>query len=131
MKPFWHVERARIGASRDVKVEVIVNGYPVDSKVVSADGSMQDLQFSVPIERSSWVALRILGSSHTNPVFVLVGAKPIRASRRSVEWCLKSVDQCWSQKERFIAPAEKQDALAAYEHARTVYRKLLSECDAD
>jgi hypothetical protein len=41
------------------------------------------------------------------------------------------VEQCWSQKERFIAPAEKQDGLAAYEHARTVYRKLLSECEAD
>jgi hypothetical protein len=114
-----------------VKVEVIVNGYPVDSKVIPADGSVQELTVSVPIERSSWVALRILGTSHTNPVFVLVGGKPIRASRRSVEWCLKSVDQCWSQKERFIAPGEKQDALAAYEHARTVYRRLLGECEAD
>ena len=131
LKPFWHVERARIGASRDVKVEVIVNGVPVDSKVLPADGTVQDVRFSVPIERSSWVALRILGTSHTNPVFVLVGGKPIRASRRSVEWCLKSVEQCWSQKERFIAPAEKADALAAYEHARTVYRRLLGECEAE
>jgi hypothetical protein len=131
LKPFWHVERARIGASRDVKVEVIVNGYPVDSKVLPADGTVQDVRFSVPIERSSWVALRILGTSHTNPLFVLVGGKPVRASRRSVEWCLKSVEQCWSQKERFIAPAEKQDALAAYEHARTVYRRLLTECEAE
>jgi hypothetical protein len=40
------------------------------------------------------VALRILPSSHANPVFVLVGGKPIRASRRSVEWCLKGVGQC-------------------------------------
>ena len=32
------------------------------------------------IERSSWVALRILPSSHTNPIFVLVDGKPIRAS---------------------------------------------------
>ena len=131
LKPFWHVERGRIGDTRDVKVEVIVNGYPVASKVVTADGSQKDVSFEVPLERSSWVALRILGTSHTNPVFVLVGGKPIRASRRSVEWCLKSVDQCWSQKERFIAPAEKQDAIAAYEHARTVYRKLLAECDAE
>jgi hypothetical protein len=131
LKPYWHVERARIGTSRDVNVEVIVNGYPVASKIISADGAVQDLRFSVPIERSSWVALRILGSSHTNPVFVPVGGKPIRASRRSVEWCLKSVEQCWSQKERFIAPAEKQDALAAYEHARTVYRKILAECEAE
>jgi hypothetical protein len=131
LKPFWHVERARIGETRDVKVEVIVNGYPVASKVVKADGVMGDVSFEVPIERSSWVALRILGTSHTNPVFVVVGGKPIRASRRSVDWCLKSVDRCWSQKERFIAAAEKEEAVAAYEHARLVYRKLLAECEVD
>ena len=131
LKPFWHVERARIGDSRDVKVEVVVNGYPVASQVVRADGTSRDVTFDVPIERSSWVALRILGTSHTNPIFVLVGGKPIRASKRSVEWCLKSVDVCWSQKERFIAPAEKEDAVAAYEHARKVYRKLLTECEVD
>ena len=92
---------------------------------------MSEVSFEVPVERSSWVALRILGTSHTNPVFVLVGGKPIRASKRSVEWCLKSVDRCWSQKERFIAAGEKEDALAAYEHARQVYKKLLAECEAD
>jgi hypothetical protein len=131
LKPFWHVERARIGESRDVKVEVVVNGYPVASQLVRADGELRDLAFDVPIERSSWVALRILGSSHTNPVFVTVAGKPIRASRRSVDWCLKSVEQCWSQKERFIAPAEKQDAIDAYEHARKVYRARLAECETD
>jgi hypothetical protein len=131
LKPFWHVERARIGDTRDVKVEIVVNGYPVASKTVRADGATAELSFEVPLERSSWVAMRILGTAHTNPVFVVVGGKPIRASRRSVEWCLKSVEQCWLQKERFVAPAEKQDAIAAYEHARTVYRKLLAECEGD
>jgi hypothetical protein len=131
LKPFWHVERARLGATRDVKVELVVNGYPVAAKEVRADGSPSDVNFDVAIERSSWVALRILGTAHTNPVFIEVGGKPIRASRRSVDWCLKSVDRLWSQKERFIAPAEKEDALAAYEHARVVYRKRLAECEAD
>ncbi|HYF01664.1 MAG TPA: CehA/McbA family metallohydrolase, partial [Planctomycetota bacterium] len=131
LKPFWHVERARIPGTRDVKVEVVVNGHPVAEKVVAADGATRDVSFEVPIERSSWVALRILGTSHTNPVFVVVGGQPIRASRRSVEWCLKSVDQCWSQKKPFIAPAEMQDAIEAYEHARVVYRRRLSECAAE
>ena len=131
LKPFWHVERARIGETRDVKVEVVVNGYPAASQVLRADGASRDVSFEVPIERSSWVALRILGTSHTNPIFVVVGDKPVRASKRSVEWCLKSVDVCWSQKERFIAPGEKADAVAAYEHARKIYKKLLSECEVD
>ena len=68
----------------------------------SPTGRIQDLAFDVPIKKSSWVALRVLPSSHTNPIFVLVGGKPIRASRKSAEWCLKGVDQCWSQKEQAI-----------------------------
>src|SRR4029077_9397805 len=103
----------------------IVNGYPVAKTTVEADGQIRDVQFDVPIEKSSWVALRILPSSHTNPVFVLVDGKPIRASHRSAEWCLKGVDQCWSQKERFIKANEMADAKAAYEHAREAYRRII------
>jgi hypothetical protein len=128
---FWDLERARIGSSREVPVEVIVNGQPVQKQVIVADGTMRDLSFQVPLERSSWVALRVYPSSHTNPVFVLVGEKPIRASRRSIDWCLKSVDQCWSQKAPTIAPAEMQDAQAAYEHARVTYRQRLAEADVE
>lgn len=79
--------------------------------------------------RSSWVALRIQGSSHTNPIFVVVGDKPIRASRRSLEWCPKSVDPCWSHKQQFNSAAETDDAKAAYEHARQVSRQRLQECE--
>ena len=130
-QPYWHLERARIGESREVPVEVIVNGSPVARQNITADGKTRDVSFEVPIERSSWVALRILPSSHTNPVFVLVGDKPIRASRRSADWCLKSVDQCWSQKQRFISPAEMDDAKQAYDHARQTYRRILEDSVTD
>ena len=86
--------------------------------------------FPLAIERSSWVALRILPSSHTNPIFVVVGGQPIRASRASVEWCLKSVDRLWSQKSPQIAPRERDAAAAAYEQARAVYRQRLAETSA-
>ncbi|MEQ1850804.1 MAG: CehA/McbA family metallohydrolase [Chthoniobacteraceae bacterium] len=128
-KPYWHIERARIAETREVPVEVIVNGNSVARRTIVADGTMRDVQFTVPCERSSWVALRILPSSHTNPVFVLVGGRPVRPSRRSVEWCLKAVDQCWSQKEKTYLPAEHADAVAAYEHARKTYRARLAESD--
>jgi len=130
-QPYWHLERARIGETRRVPLEVVVNGYPVARKEIEADGQMRDVTFDVPIARSSWVALRILPSSHTNPIFVLVGDKPIRASKRSAEWCLKGVDQCWSQKERVISAAEMAQAKADYEHARQTYRRILSETDVD
>ena len=128
-KPYWDIERARIDDTREVPVEVI--GYPAARKNIVADGKLQEVSFDVKIDRSSWVALRILPSSHTNPIFVLVDGKPIRASKRSAEWCLKGVDQCWSQKEKLIKPAEKEEAKAAYDHARAAYQKLLSECEHD
>lgn len=130
-KPYWDVERARIGKSRKVKVEAVVNGRPVASREITADGGIQDVSLDVPIKKSSWVALRILGSSHTNPIFVLVKGKPIRASKKSAEWCLKSVDQCWSQKERAIRPAERDEAKKAYDVARRAYQKIKEESSED
>ena len=130
-KPYWDVERARVGSTREVPVEVVVNGQAVAKRTLVADGQVRDVAFDVDIPRSSWVALRILPSSHTNPIFVVVDGKPIRGSRRSVEWCLKGVDQCWSQKERFIRPAEMDDAKKAYAHARATYQKLLGESLVD
>jgi len=129
--PYWDLERARVGDSREVPLEVVVNGHVVASKNITADGSLRDVAFDVDVERSSWVALRILPSSHTNPVFVVVGGKPIRASRRSAEWCLKAVEQCWSQKAPQISDRERPDAERAYEHARRVYRKVVEECEVE
>jgi hypothetical protein len=126
-KPYWHIERARVGDSRDVEVELLLNGLPVQRKRVKADGNMKRLDFSLKVDRSSWVAARIFGSSHTNPIWVIVGDAPVRVSRRSAQWCLESVEQCWKQKKRFIAQAEMADALAAYAHAREAYRKRLEE----
>lgn len=129
--PYWDLERARIGSSRSVPVEVILNGFPVARREIEADGGLRELTFDLPIERSSWVAVRILPSSHTNPIWVLVGDKPVRASRRSAAWCLASVDQCWKQKQRAIKPAEMAEAEAAYEHARARYRAILAESAVD
>lgn len=130
-KPYWDIERARIEDTRKVPVEVVVNGRPAARQEIVADGSEQDVTFRVPIQASSWVALRIFPSSHTNPVFVLVGDKPIRASKRSVEWCLKAVDQCWKQKKRAIRKSELADAEKAYNHARDAYKKILAETTRD
>jgi hypothetical protein len=125
--PYWDLERVRIGTTREVPVEVVVNGAPVAVQNLVADGSIRTLTFDVGLDRSSWIAARILPASHTNPVFALVEGKPIRASRRSADWCLNAVNQCWTQKSPRIRPGELQDARAAYEHAREVYRQRLAE----
>jgi hypothetical protein len=136
-KPYWDIERCRIGETRKVPVEVVVNGVAVDKKEIVADGTEQEVTFAVPIKTSSWVCLRILPSSHTNPVFVLVGDKPIRASKKSAEWCLKCVDACWQQKapenkkNQGIREDERPAAKAAFDKAREAYKKILEESAAD
>jgi hypothetical protein len=126
-QPYWDLERARIGDTREVPVELVENGAAVARKNVLADGQLRDLSFDVPVKESSWIAVRILPSAHTNPIFVVVGGKPIRASRRSAEWCLAAVDQCWTQKAPAIAATERVAAQKAYEHARDTYRRLITE----
>ncbi len=98
---------------------------------IDADGSIKDLQFEYTPKASSWVALRIFAAAHTNPVFVEVDNKPIRASRRSAQWCLDAVDVCWKQKLRNTREAEHAAAAAAYEVARQAYRKALAEAVAE
>ena len=125
--PYWDLERARIGIRREVPVQIVVNGEVVASQPLAADGVVRDLSFDVRIDRSSWIAARILPSSHTNPVFALVGGKPIRASRESIQWCLTAVNQCWTQKAPKIKASEIDAARQAYDHARSVYSQRLAE----
>ncbi len=130
-RPPWSPEHARVADSRDVTVELVVNGRPVATKRMAADGTQRDVAFDVPVDRSSWIALRILGSAHTNPIFVMVGGRPIRASRRSADWCLKAVDQCWSQKSTRLRGGAREAAQLAYEHARVRYRRILAESEVE
>lgn len=130
-KPYWHLERARIGNSRKVPVELIVNGWPVQRKEIPADGSPQPVEFDVEITQSSWIALRILPSSHTNPLFVMVNGAPIRASRKSAQWCRAGVDVCWQQKSKRIRTSEMAAAASAYDHARAAYDRIIAECKTE
>jgi len=125
-KPYWDVERSRVGNSRKVPVEVVVNGVAVARREIEANGELRDEKFDVQIDRSAWVALRILPSSHTNPVWVDVAGKPIR-SRKSAEWALASVEQCWRQKLGRVRLEEQGEMKRAYDHARAEYKRLLGE----
>ncbi|MGW7684001.1 CehA/McbA family metallohydrolase [Kribbella sp. NPDC054772] len=127
----WHLERSRIGQSRNVLVEVLVNGVPVGSQELLADGNEQAVEFDVDLERSSWVALRILRSVHTQPIFVEIGGRPIRASRRSAQWLHDSVDALWEAKSGFIRETERTAAREAYDAAQATYLVRRDECEVD
>lgn len=128
-KPYWHIERCRLGDSRKVPVELIVNGEVAETIEIEADGSLQPMELTTKIKQSSWVAIRILPSVHTNPVFVLVDNQPIRANVESAKWCRRAVDVCWDSKQRLIRDEEKDAARAAYEHARAVYERIIGESE--
>jgi hypothetical protein len=123
-QPYWNIERSRIGKTRKIRVELIVNGKAVDTTEIFADGKWQTVNFNYTIKQSSWIALRIYPSSHTNPVFIIVDGKPIQV-RQSAEWCRQAVDQCWKMKQVNIRPQERPDAEAAYNKARRVYDKII------
>jgi hypothetical protein len=129
--PYWHIERARIGESRKVPVELVVNSMPYARTEIEADGAFHELEFDHEIKHSSWVALRVLGSSHTNPVYILVDGQPIRASKKSAEWCRAAVDKCWQQKMPRIREEERAEAQAAYDSAREAYDRIIEEAVGD
>ena len=130
-KPYWHLERCRIGDSREVPVEIIVNGKVAATRKLLADGGIRDLTFDLDIAGSSWVAVRILPSVHTNPIFIEVGGKPIHASKKSAEWCVQAVETCWKAKENGIREKEREAAKAAYDQAREIYQKIIETAVAD
>ena len=112
-------------------VELIINGEVAFKKVLPADGVIHDLRFEVSIARSSWVALRHFPQLHTNPVNVIVAGKPIRASRASAQWCAESVKILWHNRHRFIKPAERLAAKAAYDRSIKLYERIADECVAE
>ena len=125
----WHIEHARIGSSRNVLVELVVNAVALARIELLADGNPRPVEFDVHIDRSSWIALRVMHSGHTYPVFVTVGGKPIRASRRSAQWLRKCVDALWQEKCRLIRGSEQSAAAEAYDHARLTYDHIIAESD--
>jgi len=108
-------------------VELVVNGAVVADAKVPADGAEHALEFDVPIAESSWVALRQFPQMHTNPVYVTVAGKPVRASRQSALWCRTGIDLLWENRSKFISDAEKPAARAAYDRAIEAYERIAAE----
>ena len=108
-------------------IEVVVNGRPVASQTVPADDQPHDLVFDVPINGSSWVALRHFPQLHTNPVNVIVGGKPIRASRASALWCAGTIEQLWQARGKMIKPHERDEAQQTFQKAIENYHQLANE----
>lgn len=108
-------------------VEIVVNGEAVVAERVTADGNSHRLTFEIDVRESSWIALRQFPQLHTNPVNVLIGGRPVRASADSARWCAETIRVLWNNRERNIAPAERAAARQAYDEAIEIYRKIERE----
>lgn len=109
------------------RVEIVVNGIAVASREVMADGGIHSLSFEIPIEESSWIALRHFPQLHTNPVNVIVAENPIRASQKSALWCIETIHQLWRARESKIGDDEKPAARAAFNRAIETFKHIAEE----
>ena len=113
------------GAKR--QIELIVNGKPVAQREMIGDGKTHRLEWQVPIDRSSWVAVRHFPQLHTNPVNVIVAGQPIRASRSSAQWCAAMTRRLWHNRQQRIADDERDAARQAFDEALTVLERIADE----
>jgi hypothetical protein len=111
------------------KVELVVNGTVVETKEVPADQKPHEVKFDVTVQKSSWVAVRSFPQMHTNPVFVRVDGKPIRASKESARWCVGVIEQLWKVREKDIAPAERKDAEVTFKKAIELYKAIANDAE--
>jgi hypothetical protein len=110
-------------------VELIVNGKVAGTSEVPADDQEHVITFmNLPIEKSSWVALRHFPQMHTNPVEVIVDEKPIRASRKSAMWAAEMIEQLWRVRNGVIAAHERDEADRVFQWAIGRYQKIAEEC---
>jgi hypothetical protein len=119
-----------VPAEKTRKVELVVNGVAVASQEVPADDQVHEVTFEANLDRSSWVALRHFPQMHTNPVNVVVGGKPIRASRKSALWCLGTIEQLWRVRGPGIAASEREAAHKTFLRAIEHYRRIAAEAPA-
>jgi hypothetical protein len=114
-------------AARERIVEVVRNGRVVARKTVPADDAIHELRFTVPVDSSSWIAVRQFPQLHTNPVIVRVGDRPVRASQVSARWCAAVVEQLWRSRQKNVAPSERNAAKQSFDEAVEIYRQIAAE----
>jgi hypothetical protein len=118
-------DRWIVGGHRDI--EIIVNGLPVVSRRVPADGEIHKIEATIPIDRSSWVAVRQFPQLHSNPVDVIVAEQPIRASRDSAHWCIEMTELLWKNRQSRIAEDERDEAKQAFDHTIETFLQIADE----
>ncbi|MGH9718636.1 MAG: CehA/McbA family metallohydrolase [Bryobacteraceae bacterium] len=136
--------RARVASQVPVdSVDLIVNGRSVHS-VKPAGKETVEFTHRVPIDRSSWIALRALGPrhrlvlndtqayAHTSPVYVTVAGRPIRVAddvRFYREWVERLVART-EKNTRFASAERKAEVLALFRKGLAWYQSAERGADS-
>jgi hypothetical protein len=104
--------------------------YPTAKRCdIPADDKPHNVEFDVDIAKSSRVAIRHFPQMHTNAVNVIVGGKPIRASRESAKWCIGVIEQLWKVRGPGIKAEEREEADKTFKKALEIYKKIVEESE--
>ena len=107
----------------------MVNGKVAASKDVPADDKAHDVTFDLQVDKSAWVAIRHYPQMHTNPVNVIVGGKPIRASKQDAQWCIGVIEQLWRVRGPGLPANERAEARKTFDKALEMYKKIQEEAE--
>jgi putative heme-binding domain-containing protein len=123
------------------KLEVIVNGKVAARREVAAGNQPMArvirLEVDLPLERSSWVALRVHGPdhptifdgpawAHTSPVFVQVAGQKI-ANREDAKYFVDWIEQMLkvvAARNRYGSAGDRQQVESLFRRAQNAFRKM-------
>jgi hypothetical protein len=122
------------------RVEVLYNGRVIAS--VKPTGSATELNPTVRIDRSGWLALRASGPAvadvqgevlyaHTSPVYVVVAGRPA-GSAEDARYFLQWIDRLWDtveERDRFPDRRSKDEVQVEVNKARRIYEKMIAEAE--
>jgi hypothetical protein len=141
-------DEIRLDAPRSVTVKALMNTQvPVDRFELVINGRVvestpgREISKHIPIERSSWIAVRALGPrhrlilndtgafAHTSPVYVTVGGRPVRERddiRFYREWVEKLIARA-ERSGRFSTPERREEVVALFRKALAWYQAAESQ----
>jgi hypothetical protein len=122
------------------KVDVVINGQAVISRPAQGQREIA-IDETVPVRRSSWIALRAVGPfhrlilndvqafAHSSPVYVSLGGKKIAHSedaRFYIDWIERLIARV-EQRGRFSTAERRQEVVDLFRRALRVYRDIERE----
>jgi len=112
---------------RAEQVEILANGARVAMVALGPGPQASSLDVSLP--SSAWVVARS-SYSLTNPVYVIVGGRPIRASPSDACYFVRYIDhlqELVTSNKISMGPGDEAVAFAAYADARAIFMQRFTE----